>query len=330
MMKIRILFLLCIFTMYSYPTYASEVVKIDDLYSYERMLKDLTVLELKYEKNLKVENIGHSHFNRKILAVKLGKGQNNILINGSHHGREWMTSMLIMKMIETYAEAYSKKHFIGDYDTDVFNDISIWFVPMVNPDGVTLQQFGPDKFPIFHKNSLIQMNKGSRDFSGWKANGWGVDLNRQYPAGWDELEGEPNRNYQFYKGEKPFQAMEIQALSLFTKKIKPALAISYHTAGREIFWNYRNGEWMDRDRRLAAKVAELTGYNLNTPPKKATGGGYTDWFITAFHKPAMTIEISYLVGERNPPLSVFPEEWRRNREVGIMLAHELKAKYIKK
>ncbi|MFJ7727970.1 hypothetical protein ACIQXV_17720 [Neobacillus sp. NPDC097160] len=54
------------------------------------------------------------------------------------------------------------------------------------------------------------------------------------------------------------------------------------------------------------------------------GGGFTDWFITSYHKPAMTIEISYLVGETNPPLSVFKTEWKRNRYVGLMLAEEAK------
>ncbi|SFA80828.1 MULTISPECIES: M14 family zinc carboxypeptidase [unclassified Bacillus (in: firmicutes)] len=329
-MKKRLLLMICLLSFYSNIAYASPVVKTDNLYTYEEMLRDVSDLDRKYKEIITVNTIGHSHFNRKIMAIKLGKGQNNILINGSHHGREWMTTMLIMKMIETYAEAYANNNVIGKYKTDIFNDFSIWFVPMVNPDGVTLQQFGPNQFPIFHQKSLLHMNNDSHDFKGWKANGWGVDLNRQYPAGWNELKGESQRNYQFYKGHKPLQAIEVQAISHFTKRIKPALAISYHTAGREIFWNYQNGEWLVRDRKIAAKVAQLTGYKLNIPPKKATGGGFTDWFITTFHKPAMTIEISFLVGERNPPLSVFSEEWVRNCEVGIMLAHEIKTMYIKK
>lgn len=39
----------------------------------------------------------------------------------------------------------------------------------------------------------------------------------------------------------------------------------------------------------------------------------------------MTIELSYLVDETNPPLTVFPEEWKRNRLVGIMLVKEADA-----
>ena len=37
----------------------------------------------------------------------------------------------------------------------------------------------------------------------------------------------------------------------------------------------------------------------------------------------MTFELSYLVDETHPPLSVFPEEWQRNQLVGMMLVDEV-------
>jgi g-D-glutamyl-meso-diaminopimelate peptidase len=42
----------------------------------------------------------------------------------------------------------------------------------------------------------------------------------------------------------------------------------------------------------------------------------------------LTIEISPLVGETSPPLSVFETEWERNKYVGLTLAEE--AKHLKK
>ena len=35
------------------------------------------------------------------------------------------------------------------------------------------------------------MNEGLENFERWKANGIGMDLNRQYPAGWKSLSNEP-------------------------------------------------------------------------------------------------------------------------------------------
>jgi g-D-glutamyl-meso-diaminopimelate peptidase len=39
----------------------------------------------------------------------------------------------------------------------------------------------------------------------------------------------------------------------------------------------------------------------------------------------MTIEVSPLVGETSPPLSVFKAEWERNKFVGLTLAEEARS-----
>lgn len=324
MKKIIILFSIC-YLMGLNETNAS-VVNPHEIYTYEKMKSDIWNLNEKYDDALTIKTLGYSHFGRRILAVKLGEGKKNILLIGSHHGREWLTSSLLMEMLETYTKAYHKKDKFGPYSTHILDEVSIWFVPMLNPDGVTIQQGEIHKFPKYHRDNLVQMNLNSTDFSRWKANGMGIDLNRQYPVGW---KGQLNEEatvptYQFYKGKKPITAHETKAIVKFTKKIKPLLAVSYHTAGREIYWNYRNGKNQKRDYRIAQKVASLTGYDLSKPPKNAIGAGYTDWFISTFHKPALTLEVSHLVGETNPPLSVFNEEWKRNQFIGMMLAKEAK------
>jgi g-D-glutamyl-meso-diaminopimelate peptidase len=301
---------------------AENIIQTKQVYTYENLMSDLQTLKNKYPDELEFKTIGSSHLNRNIEAIKLGHGPKNVLLIGAHHGREWLTTLLLMKMLETYTDSYHNDNDYGTYTTDIFDRVSLWFVPMMNPDGVTLQQSGLQQFPINHQNLLVYMNKGSYDFKRWKANAMGIDLNRQYPAGWDELEGENTSNYQFYKGTKPFQAMETIAIAKFTQELNPSIAIAYHTAGREIFWKFNNGHLMKRDRMIARKVSKLTGYKLANPPDTSKGGGFTDWFITTFHKPAMTIEIGLLVGETNPPLSVFKEEWNRNKFVGLMLAHE--------
>nr|WP_263328461.1 M14 family zinc carboxypeptidase [Neobacillus sp. Marseille-Q6967] len=302
-----------------------QVVDTDQPYSYEMLKDDIIKLHQTYKNEIEVKKIGTSHFGRGIYAVKLGSGSRNIVIIGTHHGREWMTSMLVMKKLEMYADAYHKREDVGGIPTDILNDVSIWFIPMLNPDGVTIQQHDVHLFPEKHQKRLVRMNNGSRHFERWKANGLGVDLNRQYPAGWKDLKRKPNRpSYKFYKGKKPVQAAEVKALIEFIRKINPEIAAAYHSAGQEIFWSYYNGKNTKRDKKIAVKISNLTGYKLAKPPKQATGGGFTDWFITEFHRPALTIEISPLVGEKSPPLSVFAEEWNRNQFVGLTLANEAK------
>jgi g-D-glutamyl-meso-diaminopimelate peptidase len=307
---------------------SARIFEVNQPYSYEKMEQDIKNIHNKY-KAAKIKKIGKTHFGRTIYAVKLGSGKDNIVLIGAHHGREWITSMLLMKKLEEYAKAYQTKADYGYVSTKILDDVSIWFIPMVNPDGVAIQQNALNQFPKNHRKKLLTMNDEIKNFDRWKANGMGVDLNRQYPAGWKEIKKQANSpHYQFYKGKKPLEAKEVQVLTNFIRKINPEIAVAYHSAGREVFWNYHNGKHLHRDKRIARKVAKMTGYKLGKPPKHATGGGFTDWFITKYHRPAMTIEISPLVGETSPPLSVFETEWERNKYVGLTLAKE--AKSVKK
>lgn len=326
-MKKILLILLFLFVRFE-MTSKAKAVETTRPYSYEILKQDISEIQHTYNK-AEVKSIGKTHFGRTIYGIKLGEGKRSIVLIGAHHGREWMTSMLLMKKLESYAKAYQNQTDFGTFSTEILNDVSIWFIPMLNPDGVTIQQNTIEKFPYHHQKHLISMNEGLDNFERWKANGLGVDLNRQYPAGWKELNHQPGfPSYQFYKGRKPLEAKEVKVLIQFIRKINPVIAVAYHSSGEEVFWNYHNGEHLYRDKQIAKKVSKLTGYKLGKPPKQATGGGFTDWFITHYSRPAMTIEISPLVGETSPPLCVFETEWERNKYVGLTLAEE--AKHLKK
>lgn len=299
-----------------------ETTLAQEVYSPEQMEMDLQGIQNKYE--LDVQIIGQTEKGKNIKAVKLGKGKKTIMLVGSHHGREWLSSKILMSMLEDYAAAYRAGKPVEGYPSRSLDEVSIWFIPMLNPDGVSIQQGDLSNLNILEKAAVWKMNRYSKNWSRWKANAKGIDLNRQYPAGWKEvMSHETKPTYQFYKGEQPLEAAEVKALAEFTREIDPLIAVSYHTSGREIFWHYKNKrENMARDYGIAKKTSELTGYELTFPEKEAVGSGFTDWFITEFSRPGMTIELSYLVDETNPPLTVFPEEWKRNRLVGIMLVKE--------
>lgn len=303
----------------------AKIVETNRPYSYEILKKDIAEINNKY-KEVKVKKIGKTHFGRTIYGIKLGSGKHNIVLIGAHHGREWITSMLLMKKLEGYTKAYHNQTDFESISTEIFNDVSIWFIPMLNPDGVTIQQNKLQKFPHYHQKQLLSMNDGLDNFERWKANGLGVDLNRQYPAGWKKIKNQPDSPfYQFYKGKTPLEAKEVKVLTKFINEINPIIAVAYHSAGEEVFWNYHNGKNLRRDKRIAKKISKLTGYDLGKPPKHATGGGFTDWFITKYHRPAMTIEVSPLVGETSPPLAIFDTEWEKNKYVGLTLAAEAKS-----
>jgi len=211
------------------------------------------VLQCFVEKLSKFANetrvIGKSVQGRPIYAFHAGaKDGKQIIIQGAIHAREWITAHLVGELLKDFATIGEKSG-------------GAWFIPMMNPDGVKI---------ALTKNPL------------WKANARGVDLNVNFDADWGggaknvRVAGAEN-----YIGEHPESEPETRALVDFTKLVKPASAISYHSKG-EVIYHQPIGA------KLAKRIGEITGY---TPePTKDSTGGYTDW-LAKIGIPAVTIEV---------------------------------------
>ena len=133
---------------------------------------------------INLQIIGNSVLGKPIYAIKLGKGHNKVLYSASFHANEWITSVLLMKFIEDFANAYVNDGFLYNESVrSIFSSSSIYLVPMVNPDGVDLVTNSLQNNVTAYKSARFIAN----DFpyipfpSGWKANIRGVDLKNYQP-----------------------------------------------------------------------------------------------------------------------------------------------------
>ena len=223
--------------------------------------------------NTQKQVIGKTAFGREIYAVRCGHGSPVGIATYAIHGREFITAKLAFL------------HFFAG----VFG--SVWLLPLVNPDGALLSQIGLSSAPENEWKNLLSINGKNTDFSLWKANGRGVDLNVNFDAEW----GKGKSNVfapapENYVGKTAFSEAESRALKEFTLSIRPDYTISYHTKGEEIYWYFGQDEKREkRDKALAKVFSEATMY----PLKQTFGsvGGYKDWCIQALQIPAFTVEV---------------------------------------
>ena len=69
---------------------------------------------------------------------------------------------------------------------------------------------------------------------------------------------------------------------------------------------------------MANILASASGYTLDDPDGLASYGGFKDWFIDEFGRPAFTIELGY--GENPLPVSDFEPVYSRVEEMLLLAA----------
>lgn len=134
-----------------------------------------------------IDNIGQSVLGKDIPVVKIGTGPNKVFYSGAFHANEFITSVLLTRFISSYCFCFKNNLNIAGYSARMlFNTSTIYIVPMINPDGVDLVTgYTNPASSIFLKAQNIANNFPDIPFpNGWKANINGVDLNLQFPAGW--------------------------------------------------------------------------------------------------------------------------------------------------
>lgn len=290
------------------------IVNGEQEYTYQKMMEDLKLLEELYP-FIKKKTIGYSVQNKQIPEIIVGNGPKRVHMNGSFHANEWITTAILMAYLNEYLLSLTNHTSLAGMETEpLYHYATLSLVPMVNPDGVDLVLKGLPMDDEYYQH-VINLNKGNTDFSNWKANINGVDLNKQFPAKWElEKPRKPQKpGPRDFPGDRPLSEPETMAMAALTMNSNFDRVIAFHTQCKEIYWGFDDRE-PPYSKTIVNEFAKNSGYKpIQTLDSYS---GFKDWFIYEWKKPGYTVEL----GEGVNPLPITQFKDIYNESIGIFLA----------
>jgi len=284
-------------------------------YSYDEMEEDIKSLVKKYYGLIHYKVIGKSEDGRNIYDVIIGNqnAPKSMLVVSTLHAREYMASLVCMSQIEYYLQN-SQEKVSGQNVGTVFSQIAIHYIPMANPDGVTISQsgFGGIKNANLRKK-LSKISNG--DSIRWKANARGVDLNRNYPY---KFKKSGKAGSEGYSGKSAASEAETKAIVSLIQSLKQkelSGVINYHATGSIVFGGCtKKGKLKEDTQKMYDLARQITGYADSAAYEKENSGGIgslREYIMYKQKVPSITLEVGWAACPG--PISEFPAIWSRNK-----------------
>lgn len=294
-----------------------ETVTVAESYGYAALNEDIKALTARFPELISASTLGKSVNGRDIALLTVGNinAERRVFIQAAMHAREYTTSMLVMAELEWLCAKRA----------ELLEDICFVVAPMSNPDGVeiVLSSEAAELIRPIYESDLAEgytESEFAEYVRRWKANGAGVDLNRNFDSYFGEgssLRDAPSAAV--YAGKAPLDQPESRLLAEYITASEWDAVLHYHAYGSILYWNFRTAEANGESWDLASVIRAVTGYQLRDDTG-VDGGGFKD-YLQLIGYPSVTIEI----GARDCPLPLddFTTTWLRNRDLLPVLAEHL-------
>lgn len=303
------------------------MVETDNYMTYEMLETFIKRMEnnTEFMQYLRVESIGKTYMGNDVKCLILGSpfAKKRVLITAGVDGNEHLMSLLLIKQLEMVLKYYNAGSYKGTPWHEIFEETAVYIVPMVNPDGVMINQLGVENLPDEElKNKLIEMNLTSSDFSMWSANSAGVDIDMNFDVFWNDADTNVyNASPSGYRGDLPDSEPETRGLSALVTSGKMDTVITIGTSGSVINWFTEDSDMNYESLVLALMLKDLTGYKEAGKDITTAPGSLYGWSASIKSIPAVSIEVGAI--KPRMPLDQFSMLWQRNKLILLAAAWSL-------
>lgn len=263
--------------------------------SWQQIGAELHRLHARYPRQTHLFSLGESARGRPLWALRISsdpddRNRPSVLLSAGQHANEAAAPLHVLDAARTLLDGQDQAPY-----NEWLNRLTLIIVPMINPDG---NEAFFERWPGRGRKNARQVFSGQQTL--------GVDLNRNYPFGWD---GPPNRftsadpESRFYRGPAPASEPEVLAIMELADTERFVASISYHSAATRLIVPYSTAGVSEKQPELPWSVGQAMIDKLPHRFKRrrylATRGLYPvtgiekDWLYHRHGTLAYVLELPY-------------------------------------
>jgi hypothetical protein len=186
---------------------------------YHEMIAYMKSVAQKYPDIAQLKTIGGKTVEgNQIYMMKIGNkngktvNRRAVWVDGGIHAREWASPHVVMYLIHTLTNEYSRNDTIRRY----VDALDFYFTPVVNPDGYVYSHSADSPTVRMwrkNRNNAIDNSERCKQSTPKRNNCCvGTDLNRNFDFHWGESGSSTDACSEIFQGKTPFSEVESQAI----------------------------------------------------------------------------------------------------------------------